>query len=67
MGLFEDGKVECCLVELAFFGMSDARGLMHAVISDLLFNCHYSKLLPAWDIPVESMLYPLRACGSFVL
>ena len=61
MGLFEDGKVECCLVELAVFGMSDARGLMHAVISDLLFNCHYSKLLLAGDFPVEFMSYPFRA------
>ncbi len=46
---------------LAVFGMSEARGLMHAVISDLLFNCHYSKLLLAGDFPVEFMSYPFRA------
>ena len=65
MGSFEDEKAECCLAVSVF--TVDARGLMHTVVSDLLFNCHYSKLLQAWDFPVASMSYPLRACASFTI
>jgi hypothetical protein len=29
---------------------------VHAIKPDLVFNCCYSKLFPAWDFPVELTL-----------
>ncbi len=67
MGAFKDERAECCLAMLAVFRLCGAWGMMHAVGSDLLFNSHYSKLLPTRDFSVDFLLYPLRLCASFVL
>jgi hypothetical protein len=42
---------------------------VHAVKLDLVFDCCYSKIFPAWDFPVELTPDSFGACTllSFVL